>query len=223
MRVARAFSLILTLALFPLHFSEAASPGGKAVPSREIKSPARRSGPIRYRYKIDSSRSRISFTFRGLMIPFDGHFGVLEGEIFLGPGGKLPGARATITVQSASVKTKDRAQQASLRHQVLEIGRFPRIELQVDSAKSTGKLEVHKREREWRVEARGRLILHGVEREIPLRFRLTDTGAEIYVRGEGALSLSRFGMVPPSFLLLVPTSNQVMVRVRLVAAPAPRR
>ncbi len=221
MRVVRASSLVFLLALFPL-VSEAAAPAGEGLPSRDIKSPPRQSGLILYRYKIDTFRSRISFTFRGLMLPYDGHFGVLEGEIFLGPGGKFRGAKADIVVHSASVKTKDPGILANLRGQVLEVRRFPRIRLKVDSAKSDGEPVRQRREREWKVKARGKLLLHGVEREVPLRFRLTDTGAEIYVRGEGPLSLSRYNMSPPSVLLFVPGSDRVTVRVRLVAKPAPR-
>ncbi len=222
MRVIRACFLILTLALtlmsLPL-ISEAAAPRGRvsgAQPSSTIP------GPILYRYKIDNLRSRISFTFRGLIIPFDGHFSVLEGEIFLGPGGRFRGAKADLVVQSDSVKTKDRAQLANLRNQVLEVRRFPRIRLLVDAAKSEGDPVEYRREREWRVKALGKLLLHGVEQEIPLRFRLTDTGADIFVRGEGSLNVSRFDMSPPSVLLLVPGSNQVTVQVRIVANPAPR-
>lgn len=222
MRVTRVCFLFLTfsltLALLPL-VSEAAAPrsGISGSPSSGTAT-----DPILYRYKIDNLRSRISFTFRGLMIPFDAHFAVLEGEIYLGPGGRFRGAKADIVVQSDSVKTKDRSQLASLRNQVLEVRRFPRIRLRVDAAKSEGDPVEYRREREWRVNARGKLLLHGVEREVPLRFRLTDTGAEIYVRGEGSLNLSRFDMVPPSVLLLVPSSNRVTVRVRIVAKPAPR-
>lgn len=222
MRVVRACLLVLALVLTLVSLSivsEAAAPRGSISGSQSSSST---SGPILYRYKIDNLRSRISFTFRGLMIPFDAHFGLMEGEIYLGPGGKFRGAKADLVVQSDSVKTRDRSQLASLRSQVLEVRRFPRIRLRVDAANSEGDPVEYRREREWRVKARGKLLLHGVEREIPLRFRLTDTGAEIYVRGEGALNLFRFDMPPPSVLLLVPSSNWVTVRVRIVAKPAPR-
>ncbi len=222
MRVVRACLLLpaLVLTLVSLSIvSEAAAPRGGVSGSQSASTAT---DPVLYRYKIDNLRSRISFTFRGLMIPFDAHFAVMEGEIYLGPGGKFRGAKAEIVVQSDSVKTKDRSQLASLRNQVLEVRRFPRIRLRVDAGNSEGDPVEHRREREWRVKARGKLLMHGVEREIPLRFRLTDTGAEIYVRGEGALDLFRFDMSPPSVLLLVPSSNRVTVRVRIVAEPVPR-
>ncbi len=217
MRAVRVLFVALALMFFPVS-TEAAAPGGR------ISGPpvTRPSGPILYRYKIDSLRSRISFTFRGILIPYDGHFGVLEGDVFLGPGGRFRGARANLVVQTASVKTKESKHLANLRNQVLEVGRYPRIRLRVDAAKSDGDPVEYRREREWKVKARGRLLMHGVEREVPLRFRLTDSGAEIFVRGEGPLRLSRFNMSPPSVLLLVPGSDRVTVRVRIVAKPLPR-
>lgn len=187
-----------------------------------ISQSSSRSGPILYRYVIDNVRSRISFTFRGLLLPFDGHFGVLEGEIFLGPGGRFRRAHANVRIASGSVHTKDRVQLASLRNQVLEVNRYPQIELMVNDAKAEGDPILHRREREWYVRARGTLKMHGVEQSMPLQFRLTDTGAEIYVVGEGPLRLSQFNMSPPSVLLLVPGSDNVQVHVRLVAGPAPR-
>lgn len=218
MHLMKASPLVVLISLQMLFSQATAAPRERQIPpDSPLLSP-----PILYRYQIDNVRSRISFTFRGLLIPYDGHFGVLGGEIFLGPRGGFRGAKADIQIESASVQTKNRAHLLNLRNQVLDVDRFPQIRLLVDRGKSDGDPIEYRKEREWRVKARGRLRMHGVEQEMPLRFRLTDTGAEIFVRGEGPVSLSRFNMSPPSVLLLVPGSDKVVVRVRIVAKPAPR-
>ncbi len=198
--------------LIPCPRAEAAKPSSRAK------------APIRYRYIVDSRKSRVSFTFRGVLVPYDAHFGVLEGEVFLSPGNSFRGASGNILIKAASVKAKKPEQQRMLYSDVLEARRYPSIELRVSSVRPVGDPVGRRRRREknWRLRARGVLKMHGAERKIPLSFQLADTGAELYIRGKGSLDLSDFGMSRPKVLLLVPGSDRVEVRVRLVASPAPR-
>lgn len=178
---------------------------------------------ILYRYHIDGRRSRVSFTFRGLALPFDAYFVLLGGEIFLSAGRPFEGASARLRVEAGSVRTDDPAKLRMLKNEVLEVDRHPAIELLVDSARQAEPPRRRGRERVYRVRGEGRLRLHGMEREVPLGFRMTDTGTELYVRGEGNLPLSDYGMRRPRLLLLVPGQDEVKVQVRLVAHPAPRK
>ncbi len=198
-------------------------PARAAVPSRESASTSK--PPILYRYVISPRRSRVSFTFRGpLSVPYDAHFKVIEGELFLGRGGAFDGAKGHIAVKSASMVSEKAEHQRMLLRDVLEAGAYPEIELRVSSIKPAGDPASRKRRREkdWRLSARGELKLHGVERAIPLAFRMADTGTDLYIRGTGRLDLSDFGMSRPTVLLLVPASDEVEVSVRLVASPAVR-
>ena len=200
------------------------SPARAAAPSRESSPPSK--SPIVYRYVVSQKRSRISLTFRGpLAVPYDAHFTVLKGELFLGSGGSFKGANGHIAIKSASLKSKKAEQQKMLLRNVLEASAYPDIELRVSSIKATGvpaSREQRKREKDWRLTARGVLKLHGVEREIPLSFSMADTGTDLYIRGTGRLELSDFDMSRPTLLLLMPGSGDVVIRVRLVASPGVR-
>jgi len=200
---------ILVLALLPVggSFPAGAAPAG---------APA-----IFYRYTIDSQRSRVSFTFRGIILPFDAHFSVLEGEISLGSRDPFQGASAWLRIEAGSIKSADPLQEQMLRDQVLDARRHPRIELRVEGARPVRPPSRQGREKDWEVRAQGILRLHGVERMLPLAFKLADTGTDLFVRGEGALRLSDFEMSRPTVLLVVPGSDVVEVNVRLVAHPAP--
>ena len=214
--LAGGAALVFGLLTFP--------PAGAAAPSRGSASKIISS--ILYRYVISKSRSRVSFTFRGpLAVPYDAHFTVLEGELFLGRGGSFEGAKGRIAIKSASMRSKKAEHQRMLLRDVLEAGAFPGIELRVSSVKPAGEPASRKRrrrEKDWRLSARGVLKLHGVEKTIPLSFRMADTGTDLYIRGTGRLGLSDFGMSRPMVLLLVPGSDEVEVRVRLVASPEAR-
>lgn len=190
-----------------------------APPARAAVRPAK---PILYRYVIERERSRVTFTFRGPVLPFDAYFTVLEGEFRLGSGDPFQGGSGWLRVKTASLEAQDAAQEAMLERHVLEVKKFPVAELRVEKARAKGKPERQGRERDWDVRATGALKLHGVEKKVTLDFKLADTGTEIYVRGTGTLRLSDYGMSRPTVLGLVPGQDEVKVNVRLVAVPAPR-
>ncbi len=181
--------------------------------------------PVLYRYLIDSRKSRVSFTFRGVLIPYDGHFGVLEGELFLGSGKSFHGASGGFSIKSASVKSKRPEHRRMLYGDVLEAEEYPDIDFRVTSVEPDGEsvdAGPGRREKDWRLRGRGVLEMHGTRRAFPLSFRLTDTGTNLYIRGKGSISLSDFGMSRPKILLLVPGGDRVKIAIRLVASPAPR-
>ena len=208
------------LALF-LSWLCLAVPAEGASPS----TPVGAAPPVAYRYEVIPERSRVSFSFRGgLLLSYDAHFGLVRGEILLSGGGDpFEGASGWIKVETGSLRAGDPLQEAMFRGQVLEAGRYPEAELKVAGAKALAPPERRGREKDWEVEARGTLRLHGAERQVVLRFEMDDTGADLYVRGAGELSLPDFGMSRPTTLLLVPGGGVVRVSVRLVARPAPRR
>ena len=213
--LAGGAALILSLFVLP--------PVRAADPSRESASKSK--SPILYRYVISPQRSRVSMTFRGpLAVPYDAHFTALEGKLFLGRGGSFEGAKGHIAIKSASMKSEKAEHERMLLRDVLEAGAYPDIDLRVSSIKSAGEpgSRPRRREKDWRLSARGVLKLHGVEKTIPLAFNMADTGTDLYIRGSGRLDLSDFGMSRPRMLLLVPGSDEVEVRVRLVASPEVR-
>lgn len=214
-------SVLVLLLSWPLLAAAAPAPPGDGALARPRPGAA---PAVVYRYEVIPERSRVSFSFRGgLFLPQEAFFGLVRGEILLS-GGADPfgGASGWIRVETGSVKASDPLQEVMLRGHVLEAERHPGAELRVAGAKPLGPPGRRGRERDWEVEARGTLLLHGERREVALRFEVDDTGADLYVRGEGDLSLSDFGMPRPTTLLLVPGSDVVRVSVRLVARPAPR-
>jgi polyisoprenoid-binding protein YceI len=201
-----------------------AATGSPAASSPAAAAPAA-NAPVRYRYIIDKRKSRVSFTFRGVLVPYDAHFGVLEGEIFLSSGDPFRAASGEIRIRATSVQAQKPEQQRMLYQEVLEARRFPEIRLRVSSVRTQGEATHRRRSREksWELRAKGVLEMHGAEKELPLSFKLSDTGTKLYLRGRGVLRLSDFGMSRPKVLLLVPGGDDVEVRVRLVAAPAPKK
>lgn len=181
----------------------------------------RRAEPVLYRYLVDTSRSRVSFTFRGLAIPFDGHFGVVEGEILLDGKNIARSSSIRMRVQAASVQADVKRQEGMFRDVVLEADEHPLIEFKTTSLRLTAPMQREGRERQYRLKVRGRLRLHGVEREIEVAVRLSDTGTELYIRGRSEIRLSDFGMARPRVLVLIPSADVIVVNVRLVSVPAP--
>ena len=121
--------------------------------------------PVRYRYLIDPSRSRVSFTFRGLAIPFDGHFGVVEGELFLDGGDIARGSSFWMKIPAASVRAGAKQQERMFLDIVLEADAHPFIEYKSTSLRLAAPVTKEGRENQYRLVVRGKLRLHGVERE----------------------------------------------------------
>ncbi len=192
------------------------------LPQSAVSAPGSSQNDIRYRYVIDSRRSRVSFTFRGLVLPFDGHLSALQGEITLGMGKTLRSVTGTLRIEAASVFTKDPIQLKMVRNQVLEAGRYPAIEMEITSADPVAPSRVRGREKEYELRARGAVRMHGVEKSGTFPVRLSDTGTSLFVNAKGVFRLSDFGMSRPRILLLVPGQDQVEVRIRLIAHPAPK-
>ena len=219
-RVSLAAGGFLAAALLCLPAGAASRPTAKTSP--------RPGPPILYRYVFDGRKSRVSFTFRGVVIPHDGYFGVLKGEIFLGARDLIRNAAGNMEIRAASVRAEKSDQQWMLHHQVLEAPQFPAIELRVSGVEVVDgpvvrRFRYRRSEKTWRLRAAGMLKIHGAEKKVPISFHVSDTGTNLYIRGRGVLRLSDFGMSRPRVLLVVPGSDTVEVRVRIVAAPAPRR
>ena len=192
------------------------------LPQSAVSAPGSSQNDIRYRYVIDSRRSRVSFTFRGLVLPFDGHLSALQGEITLGAGKTLRNVTGTLRVEAASVFTKDPIQLKMVRNQVLEAGRYPAIVMEITSADPVAPFRVRGREKGYELRARGTVRMHGVKKSGIFPVRLSDTGTSLFVNAKGVFRLSDFGMSRPRVLLLVPGQDQVEVRIRLIAHPAPK-
>ncbi|MDA0999233.1 MAG: YceI family protein [bacterium] len=179
--------------------------------------------PVRYRYLIDPSRSRVSFTFRGLAIPFDGHFGVVEGELFLDGGDIARGSSFWMKIPAASVRAGAKQQERMFLDIVLEADAHPFIEYKSTSLRLAAPVTKEGRENQYRLVVRGKLRLHGVEREIEVPVRLADTGTDLYIQGKVTIHLSDYDMARPRVLVLIPSADVIEVTVRLVLAPAPQK
>jgi|GEM_PF-659932 hypothetical protein len=66
------------------------------------------------------------------------------------------------------------------------------------------------------IQARGRLLVAGVERDIELQAQLTISGNEIRVEGSKELFMTDFGITPRRFLGFMRVDNKITVRFALV-------
>jgi polyisoprenoid-binding protein YceI len=148
--------------------------------------------PIKERWEIDAGNSQISFSLRHLVVSeIRGRFYDWGGEMILDPD-DIPGARIKVWIDVASIDTGSVERDAHLRSaEFLDATRFPRAEF--------ANTEIVRR---WDGEAAltGRLLLHGITREVELKViaRKTWVDADGLMRAtysvQGTLDRQAFGL-----------------------------
>lgn len=144
---------------------------------------------------------------------FAGEGGEVEGWIML-PGRDPEAVLACVAVAAKSLRTGISLRDHLMRQDHLEVERFPFVRLAARGARvlerpAPGVLQT---------EVLGELLLHGVARERALPVEVTLDEAMLTAVGTFPVRLSDHAIAAPAFLF-VRMRDQVMVSVRLVAAP----
>ncbi|MET0234980.1 MAG: YceI family protein [Kibdelosporangium sp.] len=114
--------------------------------------------PLAGDYRIDLTRSAVSFTARHFfgLGQVRGTFQLREGHIHIDD--PLHGSSARATIAAASIDTRNRARDATVRSQYLEVDRYP------DIAFVSTRLE--NADGQWVL--RGKLLVHGQTRPVDI-------------------------------------------------------
>jgi polyisoprenoid-binding protein YceI len=125
-----------------------------------------------------------------------------------------------ISIDLASIDTGIALRNQHLREKYLEISRgrgFDRAvlsEIRLDEADAEGF--------QGKTGFAGKLLLHGVSREVTGTADIRRPGPEARVEASFPLALTDFGIEPPEYLG-VGVANKLLVKVRLTATPGPAR
>ena len=147
--------------------------------------------PALPQYQIDLERSQLTFKATSRLQNADGIFHRFEGQVSVDPA-NLATARLTLTVDAASIDTKNRKRDDHLRSaDFFDVAKFPVVTFQSDRVAPGGSgATVH-----------GRLTMRGVTREIEVPVQLEFVGTDALVaRGEFALNRQDYGISYSSVL-----------------------
>ena len=110
-------------------------------------------------YAIDASHSHLGFSVRHVMVSrTKGRFGEVEGNVVIGEDPL--DSSVEVTIQAASIDTRDEARDAHLRSpDFLDVEAFPTLEYRSSAVRPAGKGR-------WTVE--GELTVKGVTQPVPL-------------------------------------------------------
>lgn len=119
-------------------------------------------------YTLDVSHTRIGFAVRMLVSKVRGHFGEFEGSAHL-DGGDPSKSSVQLTVQAASVETRNQLRDEHLRDHFLDSGRHPVITFISTGVRQAG---------ESSFEVTGDLTIRGVSKPVTVDFELTGAGTD---------------------------------------------
>jgi polyisoprenoid-binding protein YceI len=151
------------------------------------------------RFRIQPEASEITFRATSRLMNAEGRFSRFSGDVVVDPGA-LTGARITLTIEAASLRTGIRMRDNHLRSSdFFDVERFPTVLFQSVRVEAAGR----------RATVVGHLTLHGVTREIavPIDVQITDTA--LVAGGEFIVNRGEYGMNYNSFLN--PIGNEVRV------------
>jgi len=142
-------------------------------------------------YRIDGEPSQLTFRATSRLQTADGLFHRFEGEVAVDPR-DLATARLTLTVDAASIDTKNRKRDDHLRSaDFFDVARHPTVTFQSDRVTVAGSL----------VTVHGRLTMRGVTRAIDVPARVELVGDNTLVaQGEFALNRQDYGISYSSIL-----------------------
>ena len=136
-------------------------------------------------WKVDRSKSRLEFTGVQTGNEFTGSFSSFESSIDLDPE-NLSAARIEVVIDMTSAKTGDRQRDAALpTAEWFSTADFPKATFSASKVLATGPDEY---------EARGKLTIRDVSKDLALRFTLKIAGDHAVAEGAATLVRSDFGV-----------------------------
>lgn len=165
-------------------------------------------------YEILGDLSRVGFDARSTLHDFSGVSDRVRGALRVDLARPADGIEGRIEIDAASLSTANEGRDEAMLER-LEGIRFPAIAFTPTGFAASGVDEVARRV-EGRV--RGRMSIHGVERELEMTVRASlDEARRLVIEGEAPLKLSDFGIAAPSQLGLISMEDGVRVWIHLRA------
>ncbi|HEU5180679.1 MAG TPA: YceI family protein [Candidatus Polarisedimenticolia bacterium] len=181
---------------------------GTVVPGAE-KPPAR--------FAIVPARSTIRFDAKATGHTVHGMTHGLNGEVAFDPEDVSGRASVALRVEAATLDTANRTRDKNMRESHLETAKFPWIEFRSSRIEAVAPTLREGETQELRVQ--GKLLLHGIERDIAFPVTAVRKGKELFVTGGTVLKLTDYAIPIPKFLF-VKMQDQVKVMFEVIASPA---
>jgi len=196
LRLPRRFSRALLRALVPL-----AALGLATVASGE----PRRWVPI-------PGKCEVFFDGGHPLGPFSGRTEKVEGEFQLDPGDLRQGVHGALWVAARTLRTGDDTRDRQMWSS-LGVEQYPEIRYTIESIEASF-ASISERP-DVLLTIRGRLSIHGVEREVSFPGRVRRREEGLWVRGETRIKMSDYGIKPPRRLFFKVT-DEVLVSFDLL-------
>lgn len=160
-------------------------------------------------WTTDAARSRLEFTATQAGGEFDGAFRHFRAEIAFDPA-DLPGSRFRVEVETASAATGDKDRDETLAGKdFFAAGRWPLARFEADRFVALGG---------GRFEARGRLTIRDITREVrvPFRFQPAAGGVQAEMTGATAIRRLDFGVGQGEWRDTTLVGDEVRIRFALL-------
>jgi polyisoprenoid-binding protein YceI len=169
------------------------------------------------RFTILPARSSIRFDAKATGHTVHGVTHQLQGEVAFDPDDVTDRTTVALRVEAATLDTDNRSRDKNMRESHLETTRYPWIEFKSSSVEA---LAPTLREGETQeMQVRGRLLLHGVERDITFPVKAVRKGKELCVTGSTVVKMTDYAIPIPKFLF-VKVQDEVKVMFEVIASPA---
>ena len=164
-------------------------------------------------YMVVPEKSQVMFEASFPLGDFTGITQELRGEFQADPQNLGEGIRGTVTVNPASLKTGNEGRDRDLQ-KTLGVERYPEIRFSVQEIRTSFPSLAERTDTHLTIT--GGLLIHGLERPIRLRGRAQLRDGQVWVRGEGVLRMTDYGIKPPTkFFLSVRDQTRVSFDVLL--------
>ena len=171
--------------------------------------------PQRFRFSSDESQitTKITDPFGKVV---DGIFRLRQGEARGDPDRLAEGASVSLVIDAASYNSNIGLRDQDVQEYYLEVKQHPVVRFNGTVVEKPERAS----QEAWQITVKGRLDLHGVQREIVVPVRLLYQQNRIVAQGSFRLSLAEFNIAVPR-LLFWKAGNQAEVNFRLVGERQP--
>jgi len=166
-------------------------------------------------YVVAPTKGQVMFEASFPLGDFRGTTREVRGEIQVDVENIPAGIRGSVTVNPASLKTGIDRRDSDLRT-TLEVDKHPQIRFAVREVRASFRSLAERADTQLVIE--GELSIRGVDRPITLTGRAQIRDGQVWVRGEGTLKMTDYGISPPrKFFLSV--GDQMRVSFDALLAP----
>jgi polyisoprenoid-binding protein YceI len=167
-------------------------------------------------FHLDPALSRVWFDADARLHTFRGETQQLTGRFTLQRRSPPQLSHASVAIMAASLETGNAERDADMRRDFLEVERFPTIEFRVDELLTP---QAMAGEATWDLVLQGKLMVHGVIRDIKVPTTVSLSDERVTARGRIHLDMRDYNIRVPR-LFLIPMKSEVLVAFEVVARPA---